>query len=86
MSPENAAIPLFKFSFLSFSKKKEAENDSSKLSELKKQLAETKLEIEAAEDLFNNVTDPKLIDTYIYKMQSEESRYEKILADIKKLM
>lgn len=86
MSIENA-VPILKFSSIfSFAKKKEIQKEDTKLSELKKQLQDTKLELEAAEDLFNNVTDPKLIDTYIYKMQSEEARYEKILADIKKLM
>lgn len=85
MSIENAAV-LSKFvSFLDTAKKTRRIEDS-RLKELKKELYRSKLELEAAMDNFNNVTDPKLIDVYIYRMRSEETRYEKILSEIKQLM
>ena len=85
MSTENiAAISKF-VNFFDTSKKVKKQEDIC-LKELKKQLRDAKLELEAAMDNFNNVTDPKLIDVFIYKIQSEEARYEKILSEIKELM
>lgn len=74
--------------FVSFfdTARKVKKTESPHLKELKKQLYDSKLELEAAMDNFNNVTDPKLIDVYIYKIQSEEARFEKILSEIKELM
>ena len=85
MSIENAAIISRFVNFFDTARKTRPKEDPC-LNELKNQLYRSKLELEAAIDNFNNVTDPKLIDVYIYKIQSEEARYEKILSEIKNLM
>ncbi len=82
---ENTAV-ISRFTNLFSQTKKQAESEDLFLSELKNQLIEAKKELETAQINFNNVTGPKLIDVYIYKIQSEEARYEKILSEIKKLM
>lgn len=82
---ENAAV-LSKFSAFFTLAKKVRETEDPRLKKLKEELYHSKLELEAAMDNFNNVTDPKLVDVYIYKMRSEETRYEKILSEIKQLM
>lgn len=63
--------------------KAELKSQSLRYGELKKRLSEAKLELNAALDNFNYVTDPKLTDVYIYKMRSEQARYEYILNEIK---
>jgi len=85
MSTENIATISKFISFFDTAKKTKQTEDHC-LKELKRQLYESKLELEAALTNFNNVTDPKLIDVYIYKIQSEEARYEKILSEIKAIM
>lgn len=85
MSIENVAVISKFVSFFDTAKRTQKIEDPC-LTELKRQLYQSKLELEAAIDNFNNVTDPKLIDVYIYKIQSEEARFEKILSEIKEIM
>lgn len=85
MTTENIAAVSKFMSFFDTTKKTKQKEEPC-LKELKKQLFESKLELEAALTNFNNVTDPKLIDVYIYKIQSEEARFEKILSEIKEIV
>lgn len=73
-----------------FGKYKAAETKSererkARLNALKESIELTKYEISSAMDNFNNVTEPKLIDFYIYKIQSEQNRYEQLLGEYKVL-
>ncbi|MBQ4283966.1 MAG: YaaL family protein [Lachnospira sp.] len=43
----------------------------------------TKLALETAYSNFENATDPDLIDCYIYKVNSEQKRYQYLLARAK---
>ena len=52
-----------------------------KLRLLKEGIDESKNRLRAAHENFNNVTEPKLIDFYIYKIQAEQSRYEQLLLE-----
>lgn len=56
-----------------------------KLAELKEHIEYAKSEMDYAVSNFNNVTEPKLIDYYIYKLQSEQNRYEQLLSEYKQL-
>ncbi|MBR5613734.1 MAG: DUF2508 family protein [Clostridia bacterium] len=56
-----------------------------KLQTLKQNIDLTRCEITAAMENFNNVNEPKLIDFYIYKIQSEQNRYEQLLMEYKAL-
>lgn len=65
--------------------KKEVPNENEvSLAELKMRLKKSALELNAAIDGFNNVTDPRLIDVYIYKIQSEQMNYDRLISEIKK--
>lgn len=63
-----------------------AERRRQRLSELKENIEYTKCEMNTALLNFNNVTEPKLIDYYIYKIQSEQNRYEQLLIEYKQLV
>ena len=52
-----------------------------KLSALKEEIEDSKVKLRFAHENFNNVCEPKLIDFYIYKIQSEQSRYEQLLLE-----
>ena len=71
-----------------FNKAKAAEKRAeeqyfARLQALKKNIDSARDEIRQATENFNNVTEPKLIDLYIYKIQSEQSRYEQLLSEYK---
>jgi len=51
--------------------------------ELKSSIEHAKAEMHLAMENFNNVTEPKLIDFYIYKIQSEQTRYEQLISEYK---
>ncbi len=73
-----------------FNKAKAAERRAeeqhfARLQALKDNIDSARDEILQATENFNNVTEPKLIDLYIYKIQSEQSRYEQLLAEYKVL-
>lgn len=63
--------------------KRAEEQHFAKLQALKDNINSAKDEIRLAIESFNNVTEPKLIDLYIYKIQSEQSRYEQLLSEYK---
>ncbi len=54
-----------------------------RINELKSNIEDTKSELNLAMENFNNVIEPKLIDFYIYKIQSEQTRYEQLLSEYK---
>ncbi len=54
-----------------------------RINELKSNIEHTKTEMQLAMENFNNVTEPKLIDFYIYKIQSEQTRYEQLISEYK---
>lgn len=56
-----------------------------KISELKSNIEQTKTEMNRAIENFNNVVEPKLIDFYIYKLRSEQTRFEQLLSEYKTL-
>lgn len=53
------------------------------INQLKSNIDNAKHELHLAMENFNNVTEPKLIDFYIYKIQSEQTRYEQLLNEYK---
>ncbi len=55
------------------------------LQELKQNIEHTKSELLCAMENFNNVTEPKLIDFYIYKIQSEQTKYDQLICEYKLL-
>ena len=52
---------------------------------LKSNIEHTKTNLAYAIENFNNVTEPKLVDFYIYRIQSEQTRFEQLLAEYKAL-
>ncbi|MBO4940789.1 MAG: DUF2508 family protein [Clostridia bacterium] len=52
---------------------------------LKSSIEHTKINLAYAIENFNNVTEPKLVDFYIYRIQSEQTRFEQLLAEYKAL-
>ncbi|MBR5155122.1 MAG: DUF2508 family protein [Clostridia bacterium] len=52
-----------------------------KLRLLREDIEDSKNKLKSAQDNFNNVTEPKLIDFYIYKIQAEQSRFSQLLAE-----
>ena len=52
-----------------------------KLADLKRNIDDSKEKLLYAQENFNNVTEPKLIDFYIYEIQAEQSRYEQLLIE-----
>ena len=54
-----------------------------RINELKSNIEHTRCEMQLAMENFNNVTEPKLIDFYIYKIQSEQTKYEQLISEYK---
>ena len=54
-----------------------------RLKTLKETIEICKESLAIAQHNFDNVTEPNLIDFYIYKIQSEQSRYAQLLAEYK---
>ncbi len=52
-----------------------------KLRLLKADIEDSKIKLKSAQENFNNVTEPKLIDFYIYKIQAEQSRFSQLLTE-----
>ena len=71
------------FSRVISSEKKTAALRDAKQRELISSIENAKAEIKLALDNFNNVTEPKLIDFYIYKILSEQTRFEHLLSEYK---
>ncbi len=55
-----------------------------KLRLLKSDIDDCKTKLKSAQENFNNVTEPKLIDFYIYKIQAEQSRFSQLLTEYRK--
>ncbi len=55
------------------------------INQLRSDIEHAKQELQNAMDNFNNVTEPRLIDYYIYKIQSEQTRYEQFISEYKVL-
>lgn len=66
-------------------RKQKNKSHKKNVSELKSHIEEAKTEINLAIENFNNVTEPKLIDFYIYKISSEQTRFEQLLSEYKNL-
>ena len=54
-----------------------------RINELKSNIEQARTEMNQAMENFNNVTEPKLIDFYIYRIQSEQTRYEQLILEYK---
>ncbi len=52
-----------------------------KLNLLKADIEDSKAKLKSAQENFNNVIEPKLIDFYIYKIQAEQSRFSQLLSE-----
>jgi len=78
-----SAIMNMSFSRDSILKRRTEEQQRKYLGELKGSIEYTKSEIESAMRNFNNVTEPRLVDFYIYKIQSEQSRYDQLMVEYK---
>lgn len=57
----------------------------SSYSELKQEITRAKEEIETADNLFQNASDPDLIDSYIYQGNAARKRYSFLLKQAKTL-
>lgn len=62
---------------------KEEKLHAEKLDSLRKNIDDSREKLYSAQQNFNNVTDIKLIDFYIYKIQAEQSRFEQLLKEYK---
>ncbi len=51
---------------------------------LHESLEDSKKKMNLAQENFGKVTEPKLIDFYIYKFKAEQSRYEQLLLEYRK--
>ncbi len=68
-----------------YTRKKTNELDRQHLNELKLCIEQTRAELHCAMENFDNVIEPKLIDFYIYKIQSEQTRYDQLICEYKLL-
>lgn len=68
-----------------FLAKKEFKNkpDSPDIIELKKQIEASKLAMSSAQNQFEHVVDPTLIDCYIYELNAAQLRYQFLLKSLK---
>lgn len=66
-------------------KNKQEKIRENKIKDLISDIEHSKTEMKLAMDNFNNVTEPKLIDYYIYKLQSEQTRFEHLISEYKEL-
>lgn len=56
-----------------------------RLEKLKENINDSREKIRSAHENFENVTDEKLIDFYIYKIQAEQSRHAQLIKEYKEL-
>lgn len=63
-----------------FLKKKESPKE---LDELKRQIEISKMAITSAQNQFEHVVDPTLIDCYIYELNAAQLRYQYLLRNLK---
>ena len=68
----------------SFHKKpQKRKQDSPDILELKKQIEASKLAMSSAQNQFEHVVDPTLIDCYIYELIAAQLRYQFLLKNLK---
>ena len=68
----------------SFQKKpQKRKQDSPDILELKKQIEASKLAMSSAQNQFEHVVDPTLIDCYIYELNAAQLRYQFLLKNLK---
>lgn len=58
--------------------------DTSDILELKRQIEASKLAMSSAQNQFEHVIDPTLIDCYIYELNAAQLRYQFLLKCLKK--
>lgn len=66
-----------------FFKKKSEKNMSKDIIELKNQIEASKMAIFSAQNQFEQVIDPTLIDCYIYELNAAQLRYQFLLKSFK---
>jgi len=71
------------FSKVATLNKKTEKVHEKQIRELKSNIEHSRAELASAIENFNNVTEPKLIDFYIYRIQSEQTRFEQLLCEYK---
>ena len=62
---------------------KPPKHDSPDIIELKKQIEASKLAMSSAQNQFEYVVDPALIDCYIYELNAAQLRYQFLLKNLK---
>ncbi len=65
-------------------KKSPAAQDTKAIIELKRQIEASKLAMSSAQNQFEHVIDPTLIDCYIYELNAAQLRYQFLLKSLKK--
>lgn len=66
-----------------FSKKKQQNEPPKDILELKQQIEASKAAITSAQNQFEHVVDPTLIDCYIYELNAAQLRYQFLLRNLK---
>lgn len=66
-------------------KNRSCTQDSKDIIELKKQIEASKLAMSSAQNQFEHVVDPALIDCYIYELNAAQLRYQFLLKNLKNL-
>lgn len=69
--------------FFSGKKTRVQTKDSKDILELKKQIEASKLAMSSAQNQFEHVIDPTLIDCYIYELNAAQLRYQFLLKSLK---
>lgn len=69
--------------FFSGKKTRVQTKDSKDILELKKQIEASKLAMSSAQNQFEHVVDPTLIDCYIYELNAAQLRYQFLLKSLK---
>ena len=69
--------------FFSGKKTRVQTKDSKDILELKKQIEASKLAMSSAQNQFEHVVDPTLIDCYIYELNAAQLRYQFLLKNLK---
>jgi len=85
MSNDLSASISSAFKFIIGTKNKQTKIQNNRKRELVTNIEHAKAEMHQAMDNFNNVIEPKLIDFYIYKIQSEQTRFEQLISEYKEL-
>lgn len=58
-------------------------NSKKEINELKRQIEISKMAINSAQNQFEHVVDPTLIDCYIYELNAAQLRYQFLLRNLK---